>query len=88
MTTASTGEATDSSIRLYPNPAHKFIKITANNPIKSVSITEMHGRMISQTQFTGISNEQRVELAQLASGIYFVTVKSDVGEKVEKLIVH
>jgi hypothetical protein len=47
----------------------------------------MHGRMISQTQFTGSSNEQRVELAQLASGIYFVTVKSDVGEKVEKLIV-
>jgi len=87
MTTASIGEATDSSIRLYPNPAYNFINITANNSIQSASITDMHGRMISQTQFTGSSNEQRVELAQLASGIYFVTVKSDVGEKVEKLIV-
>lgn len=87
MTTASIGEATDSSISRYPNAVHNFINITASNSIQSASITDMNGRMIAQTLFTGSSNEQRVELAQLASGSYFVTVKSDVGEKVEKLIV-
>ncbi|WP_249028264.1 T9SS type A sorting domain-containing protein [Nonlabens xylanidelens] len=87
MSTASVGEATDSSISIYPNPANSFIMATANNAIESISITDMNGRMITATQFTGASNEQRVEIGELSSGIYFVTIKSNAGQKIEKLLV-
>ncbi|MEP0479573.1 MAG: T9SS type A sorting domain-containing protein, partial [Nonlabens sp.] len=87
MSTASVGEATDSSISIYPNPANSFITATANNAIESISITDMNGRMITATQFTGAANEQRLEIGELSSGIYFVTIKSDVGQKIEKLLV-
>ncbi|WP_105022989.1 T9SS type A sorting domain-containing protein [Nonlabens xylanidelens] len=87
MSTASVGEATDNSISIYPNPANNFINATANNAIESISITDMNGRMITATQFTGASNEQRVEIGELSSGIYFVTIKSNAGQKIEKLLV-
>ncbi|WP_405377687.1 T9SS type A sorting domain-containing protein [Nonlabens sp. Asnod3-A02] len=87
MSTASVGESTDSSISVYPNPAKNFITATANNAIESISITDMNGRMITATQFTGASNEQRVEIGELSSGIYLVTIKSNAGQKIEKLLV-
>ncbi|WP_405368993.1 T9SS type A sorting domain-containing protein [Nonlabens sp. Asnod2-A12] len=87
MSTASVGEATDSSISIYPNPANSFIHATANNAIESISITDMNGRMITATQYTGAANEQRLEIGELSSGIYFVTIKSNVGQKIEKLVV-
>ncbi|MEP0480569.1 MAG: T9SS type A sorting domain-containing protein, partial [Nonlabens sp.] len=68
MSTASVGESTDSSISLYPNPAKNFITATANNAIEGISITDMNGRMITATQFTGAANEQRLEIGELSSG--------------------
>ncbi|WP_431196690.1 T9SS type A sorting domain-containing protein [Nonlabens ulvanivorans] len=48
---------------------------------------DINGRTLSQTNFTGNSTDQRVSLENLSSGIYFVTIQSDLGQKVEKLIV-
>ncbi|PQJ32725.1 hypothetical protein BST92_12690 [Nonlabens arenilitoris] len=87
MSTASIGETTDSSIKLYPNPAKSFINFSATNSLESVTIMDINGRTLSQTNFTGNSTNQRISLENLSSGIYFVTVKSDLGQKVEKLIV-
>ncbi|EAS18966.1 conserved hypothetical protein [Flavobacteria bacterium BBFL7] len=87
MSTASIGETTDSSIKVHPNPASSFINLSAANRLKSATIIDINGRMLSQTNFTGNSTDQRVSLENLSSGIYFVTIQSDLGQKVEKLIV-
>ncbi|WP_405368996.1 T9SS type A sorting domain-containing protein [Nonlabens sp. Asnod2-A12] len=87
MSTASVGEVTDSSISIYPNPVNSFIHATANNAIESISITDINGRMITATQYTGAANEQRLEIGELSSGIYFVIIKSNAGQKIEKLVV-
>ncbi|PRX13439.1 DUF7619 domain-containing protein [Nonlabens ulvanivorans] len=87
MSTASIVEVTDSSIQLYPNPANSFVNITADLGIKSATIVDLNGRTISQTNFTGNESSQRISLENLNSGIYFVTIKSEVGQKVEKLVV-
>ena len=47
----------------------------------------MNGRMITATQYTGAANEQRLEIGELSSGIYFITIKSNAGQKIEKLLV-
>lgn len=86
MSTASIGETTDSSIKLFPNPASSFINLTAANRLESASIMDIKGRMLSQTNFTGNATEQPISLENLSSGIYFLIIKSEVGQKVEKLI--
>ncbi|WOI23912.1 T9SS type A sorting domain-containing protein [Nonlabens ulvanivorans] len=87
MSTASVGESTDSSIKVYPNPAKSFINLSASNSLESVTIMDINGRTLSQTNFTGNATEQRISLENLSSGIYFVTIQSDLGQKVEKLVV-
>lgn len=86
MSIASIGESTDSSIKLYPNPASSFINLSAANRLESATIIDINGRMLSQTNFTGNATEQRISLENLNSGIYFLIIKSEVGQKVEKLI--
>ncbi len=87
MTTASIGETTDASISVYPNPARNFINITSTNDLKSATLIDINGRTLSQTNFTGNTMEQRISLENLTSGIYFVTIQSNLGQKVEKVIV-
>ncbi|GAK78096.1 chitinase [Nonlabens ulvanivorans] len=87
MSTASVGDSTDSSIKVYPNPAKSFINLSASNSLESVTIMDINGRTLSQTNFTGNATEQRISLENLSSGIYFVTIQSDLGQKVEKLMV-
>ncbi|AGC77769.1 putative repeat protein (TIGR01451 family)/predicted secreted protein (Por secretion system target) [Nonlabens dokdonensis] len=87
MTTASIGETTDRSISVYPNPAKDFITVSSVNNLKSATLIDVNGRTLSQTNFTGNTTEQRISLENLTSGVYFVTIQSDLGQKVEKVIV-
>lgn len=87
MSTAGLGEVTDTSILLYPNPATDFVNINAATALKSITVLDVNGRMISQTKFTGNINEQRVELALLTKGIYFITTISEDGQKTDKMII-
>ena len=88
MSTASIIETTDSSIIIYPNPATNFINITSSNSLESVTIMDMNGRLLSQRKFIGNNLEQQILVENLNSGIYFVTIKSEAGQKIEKLIVN
>lgn len=85
--TASLGETTDTSISVYPNPARNFITISSLNYLKSATLIDVNGRTLSQTNFTGNTLEQRLSLENLSSGAYFVTIQSDLGQRVEKVIV-
>ncbi|PPK95906.1 putative repeat protein (TIGR01451 family)/predicted secreted protein (Por secretion system target), partial [Nonlabens xylanidelens] len=87
MTPLSISETTDTSIKVYPNPATSFMNLTAANRLESFTIVDINGRMLSQNNFTGNGTEQRISLENLSAGIYFVTIQSEVGQKVEKLIV-
>jgi hypothetical protein len=87
MSTASIGETTDTSIAVYPNPARDFINISSLNGLKSATLIDVNGRRLSQTNFIGNTTEQRISLENLTSGVYFVTIQSELGQKVEKVIV-
>jgi hypothetical protein len=87
MSTASIGETTDTSISVYPNPARDVINITSTNGLKSATLIDVNGRRLSQTNFIGNTTEQRISLENLTSGVYFVTIQSEEGQKVEKVIV-
>lgn len=88
MSTATLVETIDDTIQLYPNPAKTFIHLTASNRLEFVSIMDLNGRILSQTNFIGNDISQQISISNLTSGIYFVNVKTDAGQKVEKLIVN
>ena len=74
----------DESISVYPNPTNSIVTIKCNNSMQSVQLYDVQGRLL-QTQI--INNQTTtVDLSQQSSGIYFVKVTSENGEKVEKIV--
>lgn len=87
MSTASIDTATDLSINFYPNPVREFVNISAATILESVSVMDINGRLLSQTAFTGNRTSQQLNIENLKTGIYFLIIRSDKGQKTEKIIV-
>lgn len=68
--------------RLYPNPAHDRVYITAPVPV-DILITSLEGKVIQQ-----ISKASSFSVKELASGLYLIRIADQQGNlvKVEKLI--
>ena len=76
----------DSSLKIYPNPAKGFIKISGNNNLESIAIYDINGRLLQEIKVLGNQTEKELSLEQLASGIYLIKVESDKGVLLEKLV--
>lgn len=61
------------SVAIYPNPSHKELHITANQPIKVVIIINMFGQVILET--TSNDKEITLTIQHLPVGMY--TVKAN-----------
>lgn len=66
-----------SQFQLYPNPAKDFITIDSkeNQVIKTVSIVDVQGRNV----FTSNTQTERISVANLQQGMYFVTLETEAG---------
>ncbi|MBF4985828.1 T9SS type A sorting domain-containing protein [Nonlabens mediterrranea] len=87
MSTASINETTDSSISIYPNPTTDFINLSSSNRLESATIVDMNGRVVDQVRFRESNTEELISLERLKTGLYFIKINSDIGLKVEKLII-
>ena len=74
----------DKSVGIYPNPAKDIINIKANSSIKSIDIYDVQGRII-QSKLTDEENST-IDVSSFTNGIYFLKIKTEMGEKVEKMI--
>ena len=72
---------------IYPNPAKSFIHLNMNSLIGNgeLLITDYFGKVVKHQVISG--KLLVVNIGDLAKGIYFVTVCTNEGKKVEKLIV-
>jgi hypothetical protein len=87
MSTASIGEVTDESVVIYPNPSHGILNVNSKHSIKSASLVDLNGRMLKQMNFIGNETNQQLDFSSLGKGIYFLTVTTDFGFRVEKLVI-
>ncbi|NQY29887.1 MAG: T9SS type A sorting domain-containing protein [Flavobacteriaceae bacterium] len=76
----------DSSLKIYPNPANDFIKISGNNNLKNISLYDINGRLLQEVKILGNQMEKELSLHQLASGIYLIKIQSDKGVLLDKVI--
>lgn len=86
----SPSEISDMSI--YPNPANDFIQIDAaylQNKIKEVDFYNSMGQLILKNKYSMIQGSLKIDLDQniFKQGLYWIKVKSDKSETIQKIII-
>lgn len=72
-------------VRLFPNPADKFITIRLDESISAtVSLTNPEGKLVMQKTISQIEN--RIDISALPKAIYILSVKTDKEEYSQKII--
>lgn len=87
-TVLSTNEFVANKFIVSPNPTKDLLSISsANNVISSIAIKDLNGRVVVQKGFNKVSQAQ-VNIADLATGVYMMSVISDAGSFIKKIIKH
>lgn len=79
-----TDEAEHSEFKLYPNPAKDVLFLTSEKSITGYLLYNAKGQVIDQRQFEAA--EEKIDVSQLAAGIYFIRVLSEDTSEVIKWI--
>lgn len=76
-----------SSLEIFPNPANELVTINWNRnfTIKSLGITDISGKELMK--FSDPSNEMKLDVSNLSSGIYFIEIKSEYSKAYKKLVI-
>jgi hypothetical protein len=63
---------------IYPNPAAEMLYVQLANVYNTqLTVTDINGRVMLKQTVTG--TETQVRLANIAAGMYFVTVENESG---------
>jgi len=80
-----TGTLTGNKLSVYPNPTTDVVNVANAGLINSVKVTDLNGRTVKAAAFDGVDTAQ-VSIADLASGVYLMTVASDKGTNTTKIV--
>lgn len=75
-------EMVASTISVWPNPANEYININSKYPVKAVQLFTAAGQQLDVPAVAG----NRVNLAELPAGVYFVKVQVEVGSSIHRLV--
>jgi len=74
-----------SNIQVYPNPAVTEVNVSGAGVVKGISIADLNGRIVKNQIFDNLSDVQ-INVSDLSTGIYIMTVKGDAGTLTRKII--
>lgn len=69
-------------VKIYPNPANEFLNIHSSQPIQTLTVVNILGQKMLQWQ--GNATETRLDVSQLAVGLYLVAINNSVAAKFER----
>ena len=76
-----------SNVELYPNPVANELTVSAlNELISEVIISDSVGKVVAKQSFLSQNAVEKINVSNLAKGLYFVKVISDKNTHVSKLI--
>ncbi len=70
------------NLTVYPNPCSEFITIDTKEKIQDISILNISGQKVKTLE----TNQNKFDISDLTSGIYFVIVKTEKNQAVKKLV--
>ncbi|AZA83845.1 hypothetical protein C1637_13570 [Chryseobacterium lactis] len=74
-------EVASSKVSIYPNPVSDVLQIRASSDIKNISVTDISGKMIN-VKLDG----DKVDVRNLPSGNYILTIETKEGKTTNKFI--
>jgi GH43 family beta-xylosidase len=74
-----------SGINFYPNPAHDILNVSSENDFLTGSLYNCIGKKVNS--FSSISNNSKINTADLPNGLYIVEVVTNTNKVVQKVIV-
>jgi len=74
-----------SQVSVYPNPTSNVVNIAKAGLVNNVAISDLNGRTVKSAKFDGVANAQ-LNIADLASGVYMMTISSDKGTTTKKIV--
>lgn len=83
----STNDYLSTKFSVYPNPANNFLNISGSDALQmsAVKITDINGREVLNSSFSNTDAAQ-VNVANLASGLYIVSITSEQGVATKKFM--
>ncbi len=76
--------AAASKVSIYPNPVQEIGTVQANAPIEQITIHNALGQTVMTLE--GFGAKQEINMGDLPSGAYFVTVQTEAGQQVQTVI--
>ncbi len=75
----------DINIQIYPNPTHETINLNSEQEIIDVVIRDFNGREIERYNNL-ISRNFTIDVSHFSSAIYFMEVRSEMGQTVKRFV--
>lgn len=80
----STPEISQTTIRLYPNPASQYILVeTGSESLKSTEVIDLYGHRVPMAKVESLS---RFDVSQLSVGIYFLKIETNSGTFLKRFV--
>ena len=82
--------ASESEIKLFPNPINDFVTIKLKNIIAgkiTISLTDLSGRKIEQWSLINAKNEIQLSVSNILSGYYLLNILSNQFSQSQKLFI-
>jgi len=82
----SVNDFVSSKFSISPNPTKDLISVSSEKSlISDINITDLNGRIVMQKTFNKVSRAQ-MNISELATGMYMMSVKSDAGSFTKKIV--
>ena len=78
--------ALQTSITIYPNPVVNDLYIKSNQSLESIIVYDINGRRIKTIGLNDSKTETKIDLSTISKGVYFLIIKTAVGEQTSKII--
>ncbi|WP_340112443.1 glycosyl hydrolase [Maribellus mangrovi] len=74
-------------LKIYPNPASKFVTVDANSEISDIKVYDNYGRLVLMHSNGKRNNQEQIDISRLVPGMYHLQCIVDNTLHTEKLII-
>lgn len=76
----------EANITLHPNPARNYINIESKDPIKSITVLDLSGRILLTRNYPENKNIIQFSIGGLLDSTYLLTIETSQNKMIKKLI--
>jgi hypothetical protein len=80
------GEQFTSTLTIFPNPASSSIKVRSDEPVRTVQITDIMGKILKEIDGE-MEREVLIQLDGIPDGLYVVSTMTDHGQVMSKIVI-